>query len=1042
MTTFLETIEKRRLILSSSLLFLIVFAFVILKSARDALFLSHYSSRSLPYFMALNTAVGALAATAAIRLYKRISLKRLVQFSLLFFSAGTILLGEGIIRSHQFLPGVLYLWVGIFGTIAPVQGWSLVSQQFSTRQAKRVMGIAGAGATLGAVAGGLFARLFAGTWGAITLIPVAGWVILVASLACTSLPPSVSNEEPSVSTDPEKLPVRKRFLILLAALVALGTVVSACIDFQFKTLTQQQFGSAEDLARFFGSFYAYAGLMTLFLQIVVLPALLRRFGVSASLVVLPVCLLLLNGVLLATGLFAVGVSVRGGDEVLKHSVGRSSLEVLYIAIPERARIRLKTLIDTIAVRVPELLASGMLILLFSYSNLPLQFVTLFNTGFLLLCFLIAWQLGRVEYPLMLKEQIERKELDFRAVQEDLFTGEFYRMLPELFRNAEKEVVLGLLDLLETSKKRWLGRYLLVSLAREDPEIRLKSLRLLFDQDTNLSHQVKSLCADKDTGIRSEATHYLCLRARLTKAMLQKLASDPDPVVRAAYCACEIRSKELYESGYRRMEALMDESVPQSRLEVSKEISHVLEYSKPSACAVPLYNRLLADPSDEVRKAALKSIARTTPPGVIPGLLSLSRHPALKLEVRAALAGYGESLIPLLAKIAENSHESASRRKLAMDVASDIGEQSFDLLLRMAKHEDLFLRFSAIKALNRLKKSNSLPDASAALTPLLRTEIQSLEFDLRRALILAPEPGSITDRVLRQRASWTFERIFRLLGLLHDPDAVYFAYLAWNSPDIRRADTAVELLDQILEPEIREKLFPLLEAYSMRKRGPADETERKKEFFACLRESEPMLVSAAICDLRQQELCEWEFEIREALPVPTHPLIQEIIHWRYTTMKLENDWANNDPPLTTIQKMEHLSKIDMFSKLGTQELLQLADLAAELRFEAGESVHAEGQIPSFLSLCSGEMQLLRSGEPIALVRVGESTGLQELLTHQTLTFSCVAIVPSVCLRIDRDSFEEVLENHTSVCRGILEVLAQKIDLRLELCPAANDPSPAC
>ncbi len=222
--------------------------------------------------------VSAIAATASIRLYKRVSLSRLAQFTLIFFRWERFSFGKGLHAAIFFLPALLYLWVGIVGTIAPVQGWSLVTQQFSTREAKRVMVVVSAGATLGAIAGGLFARLFAGAWNAITLIPVGGVTILVASIACSALSSPRAEAESIPAQEPDTLPVRKRFLNDSPCRARRdGNRCLSIHRFQFKSLTQQQLGSAEDLARFFGSFYAYTAIMTLIFQIALIPVFLKRF---------------------------------------------------------------------------------------------------------------------------------------------------------------------------------------------------------------------------------------------------------------------------------------------------------------------------------------------------------------------------------------------------------------------------------------------------------------------------------------------------------------------------------------------------------------------------------------------------------------------------------------------------------------------------------------------------------------------------------------------------------------------------------------------
>lgn len=1025
MSALLETGGRRRLILSSALLFLIVFAFVILKSARDALFLSRYSSRSLPYFMAMNTAVSTAAAAISLRVYKWINLNKLVQWSLFLFSAGTFLFWEGFTASHLLLPALFYLWVGVVGTIAPVQGWSLVSQQFSTRQAKRGLGVAGAGATLGAIAGGFFAGLFAGAWNAVTLIAVAGLVLVIASAGCAPLSAAASSEE-SVAGAQQDLPVRKRFRILLVSLIAVATIVSTCVDFQFKTLAQQHARSAEDLAKFFGSFYAFTGLATLLLEIMVIPTILRRLGVAGSLLTSPLCLSIINGVFLATGSFNSGVTLRAGEEVLRHSVSRSSLEALYLAIPEQARIRLKTFADTIAVRGPEFLASGMLILLFSIADLSFHLLSILIMGFLGVWFVCAWILGQSEYPQVLKERIDRKDIDFESLKENLFTGQFYRLLPEFFAHAEREMVLNLLDLVELSGKSWLGRYLLLCLDREEPEIRLRALRLLFDQEANVSDRVSLLMAERNGEIKREAVHYLCLRSTVNDVTLQKLAADPDPAVQAAGCAAVLRNRWRQRSGYQKLTDLIEESIHQHRPDVREEIAHVLEYSKPSDAALPLYVRLLQDESDDVRKAALKCIVRTRPQGAISELLLLSRNPALKTQVRAAIAGYGDRLIPLLARIAENRAAPDALRKLAVDAASDIGERSCDFLLRIARQENLAIRFNAIKALNRLKKRNQLIHASPALTSLLRKEMQLLKRDVWRARAFAPKTGSLAERILSQRIHWSQERIFRLLGLLYEPDSIYFAYLAWNSPDTHRSDAALEWLEQTVDPEIAKSLFPLLETHSEPETKPDSQgEERKKAFLACLLEKEPLLASAVIRDLTARELKEWETEIKRGLSASSHPLVAETISWRYRAMNPDSRTLP-EQTLTAIQKMEHLSKINVFQKLGTQELLLLADLAQETPVESGQTICTEGQIPFFFSLFSGQMRLkLPEGES-RIIEAGESIGMLELLTDRSFRFSCTADQPSLGLTIDRDSFLEILEDQTAVCLGILDTLAQRLN----------------
>jgi len=55
-----------------------------------------------------------------------------------------------------------------------------------------------------------------------------------------------------------------------------------------------------------------------------------------------------------------------------------------------------------------------------------------------------------------------------------------------------------------------------------------------------------------------------------------------------------------------------------------------------------------------------------------------------------------------------------------------------------------------------------------------------------------------------------ERIFRLVGLLHPHLDVHSAYLGLQSKRVSVHDNALEFLDNVLKPQLREMLVPLLD----------------------------------------------------------------------------------------------------------------------------------------------------------------------------------------------------------------------------------------
>ena len=150
--------DGRRGTLLFAYLFLIITCYTLGKTARDALFLSVFKASKLPYAdMAIAFSVGVVISVY-VTIARRTKLRNLMVGSLLFFAA----LQCGFWYLAKFRPEltwqypVFYVWVGIVGVLAPTQVWTLANYLLTTREAKRVFGLLGAGGIAGWVASGLY----------------------------------------------------------------------------------------------------------------------------------------------------------------------------------------------------------------------------------------------------------------------------------------------------------------------------------------------------------------------------------------------------------------------------------------------------------------------------------------------------------------------------------------------------------------------------------------------------------------------------------------------------------------------------------------------------------------------------------------------------------------------------------------------------------------------------------------------------------------------------------------------------------------------
>jgi AAA family ATP:ADP antiporter len=133
------------------------------KAARSALFLGEYAAVNLPYVtVAIAILVGFVVA-GYVRLARRTSLRNLLVGTLLFFALTALVFWY---LAHYWkapwLYPAFYVWVGIYGVLAPAQVWTLANEVLTTRQAKRLFGLVGSGAIAGFICGGYLTRELVG----------------------------------------------------------------------------------------------------------------------------------------------------------------------------------------------------------------------------------------------------------------------------------------------------------------------------------------------------------------------------------------------------------------------------------------------------------------------------------------------------------------------------------------------------------------------------------------------------------------------------------------------------------------------------------------------------------------------------------------------------------------------------------------------------------------------------------------------------------------------------------------------------------------
>ena len=174
--------EGRAVVLTFLYVALAVAAFLLAKPIRNGLFLSEYGAYSLVYVYVAVPLVLSVGLPIYGLVSARVGSRAVITGSLVFFGLNVLLFWWAFRFQGNSLAGVFYVWVNCFGVIAPVQAWTFASSMFDTRQARRLFGLIGGGASAGAIVGGLLARELARRIGTINLLLVLAALIFLAAV--------------------------------------------------------------------------------------------------------------------------------------------------------------------------------------------------------------------------------------------------------------------------------------------------------------------------------------------------------------------------------------------------------------------------------------------------------------------------------------------------------------------------------------------------------------------------------------------------------------------------------------------------------------------------------------------------------------------------------------------------------------------------------------------------------------------------------------------------------------------------------------------
>jgi AAA family ATP:ADP antiporter len=292
-----------------------------------------------------------------------------------------------------------FIWVSVFNLFVVSVFWSVMSDIFTTDQARRLYGIIAAGGTCGALSGPLVTALLVERIGVPQLMLISALLLCGALVAILRLLPWATERRGADQAiggtvlAGARLVAGSPFLRLIGALLLLYVTVNTIIYYQQAGVVAAAFKNSAERAAYFARIDFAVNVLTVATQILVTRVLMTRFGVTP--------LLMLSPIVVAVGFALLAASptplLLAGIQVV-HRAGNFSLiaparESLFTRVDRESRYKAKAFIDTAIYRGGDLVVGWIMAGVVAL-EMPLGEVALAGLVVACLWALLGWRVGR------------------------------------------------------------------------------------------------------------------------------------------------------------------------------------------------------------------------------------------------------------------------------------------------------------------------------------------------------------------------------------------------------------------------------------------------------------------------------------------------------------------------------------------------------------------------------------------------------------------------------------------------------------------------
>ncbi len=945
----------------------------------------------------------------------------------------------------------------ILGILLISQFWTLANVVYDPRQAKRLFGFIGGGASLGGMLGA-FITWFSSHIGTVNLLLVSASVMLVCMIIVTIIIRRERvGEKAGITAEREEKGVgaRRAFellreskhLRLIALVISFGAIGAAIVDQQLNMATEAFKGQAgrDAMTAFLGQVRVWTSGIGFLIQIAVTSRIHRSLGIGFALLLLPVGLgttatiILLNAVLWAPSL------ARVLDQSLRYTVDKTTREILYMPLPDEIKYEAKPFVDVTLDRFAKGLIMVVLLVLISPWGLGFGWQKLsYVSAGLTVIWIFAALRAKQGYQAAFRRSIETREMkpaEVRLAVADLSTVE--TLIEELASPDERRVLYAI-EMLESLDKRNLITPLL--LYHESPDVRVRALGniggLLTGNPERWLPAVQRMLRDPSPTVRAASVGALAgLRGQAASDLVRPMLQEKDP--RIALTAAMVLTHSGIQEDASLGEQVLTEMVYDTRdsaADIRRDFAIAIRHVSDPRCR-RLLIPLLHDADPQVAEEALRSVRMlgTADFIFVPTLISLLRHRRFKSSAREILVGIGEQVLPILGHFLRDPEEEIwVRRHIPATIARIPCQKSMDILIGALDEPDGFLRFKIVAAAEKLHRER--PDLTFEREPVealvLNHAAQYCRYYLLHRRLLAVQPSakdSLLDRALSEKLSRGLDRIYRLLGLLYPWRDIQSARWSIEHGESRARAAALEFLDNLLQGSLRSRLMRILEdtleeGELVRLSGlPEAPKGLESILLQLVHDTDPVISATAAHFAGQVYLKNLGEPLEEILATRDARdwCVFEAVSWVLAAFRMPEGkrrtlWQESLP---AVEVADRLRGLRLFASVSVAELFQLAGAGRQLRHEPGRWLYQEGVVPEHLQfLLDGSVTTRSSTGPAGeVLQPPAALGLREVLEGKPAPEAIQTRDASVCLVLSSDECRTLLADNTDMVQGMFRML---------------------